>query len=190
MNKKNNLAFRNNEENIHNSFFRLLETTDIDSVTVTGICKCAGINRSTFYTHYNDIPSLIHKLDLKIHSELMERFDTHEDVVRAFSDGSFYNLYLRHIIKYKNFYRASFSKRKDFDINYDGESITKYIAEPILNNLGITDPKYISYVITFNMAGITYIIKKWLDNDCRDSVDFVADCIKKCMSAQFVPTKL
>ena len=40
---------------IRESFLRLLKTRDVESITVSELAREAGINRSTFYRHYDSI---------------------------------------------------------------------------------------------------------------------------------------
>lgn len=41
------------------AFLRLLEKKDISYITVKEICETAGVNRSTFYLHYETISDLL-----------------------------------------------------------------------------------------------------------------------------------
>ncbi len=44
---------------IINTFFKMLEERPLNKITVTDIVKECGINRNSFYYHYEDIPSLL-----------------------------------------------------------------------------------------------------------------------------------
>ncbi len=44
---------------IVNTFFKMLEERPLNKITVTDIVKECGINRNSFYYHYEDIPSLV-----------------------------------------------------------------------------------------------------------------------------------
>ena len=52
-------------EAILGAFFKLLKEKKPDRITVSDIIKTAGIARSTFYNHYQDIPSLISAVEDK-----------------------------------------------------------------------------------------------------------------------------
>ncbi|MFI3250021.1 MAG: TetR/AcrR family transcriptional regulator [Eubacteriales bacterium] len=41
------------------AFWNLYETTEFHKISVTGVCKAAGINRSTFYEYFVDIYQLL-----------------------------------------------------------------------------------------------------------------------------------
>ena len=53
------------DEAILGAFFKLLKEKKPDRITVSDITKTAGIARSTFYNHYQDIPSLISAVEDK-----------------------------------------------------------------------------------------------------------------------------
>ena len=58
------------DEAILGAFFKLLKEKKPDRITVSDITKTAGIARSTFYNHYQDIPSLISAVEDKtIHDD-------------------------------------------------------------------------------------------------------------------------
>ncbi len=44
------------------AFLTLLKTKDPDEITVTELCQMAGLNRSTFYTHYHYTDNLIREI--------------------------------------------------------------------------------------------------------------------------------
>ena len=51
------------KESIREAFFSLLAEKNLGRITVTELIKRAGINRSTFYKHYLDIPDLMEKTE-------------------------------------------------------------------------------------------------------------------------------
>jgi len=70
------------DEAILGAFFKLLKEKKPDRITVSDITKTAGIARSTFYNHYQDIPSLISAVEDKtIHDvfSIMENFQPKND---------------------------------------------------------------------------------------------------------------
>ena len=63
-------------------FFKLIKKKTLDQITVSDITKTAGIARSTFYNHYQDIPSLVSAVEEKtIHDvfSIMEKFHPEND---------------------------------------------------------------------------------------------------------------
>ncbi len=55
---------------IRRAFTELLRKKPIQGITIQELCKLAGVNRGTFYTHYQDIFQLL----AQIESDMMEDF--------------------------------------------------------------------------------------------------------------------
>ncbi len=70
------------EDAIFDSFFLLLKEKDIDKITVSDVVKKAGIVRSTFYNHYENVPALVSAAEEKTIENifsLMESFHPKDD---------------------------------------------------------------------------------------------------------------
>lgn len=70
--KKNDHRTRVTKMLIRRAFTDLLRQKPIQSITVKSLCDAAGINRGTFYAHYDDIYDLLHKVE----SEMMQDLET------------------------------------------------------------------------------------------------------------------
>lgn len=59
------------------------------------------------------------------------------------------------------------------DLNY-------HILTPILNRFNVP-PNEQEYVMRFHISGIMAIIQLWLEQDCREPVDFISSLIRRCI---------
>ncbi len=57
---------------IRDAFVELLEEHPISKVTVTDICNKADVNRSTFYSYYDDVYMLLHEIEEDIIAQIPE----------------------------------------------------------------------------------------------------------------------
>ncbi len=57
-------------QTIRETFLSLYREKDISKITVTEVCKAAGINRSTFYTYYEDVYALQSSLEEETLTEI------------------------------------------------------------------------------------------------------------------------
>lgn len=57
-------------ETIIEAYLDLLETTDFDAVTVSTLCRAAGIVRSTFYTYFPDIYAVAQLIEDRLIAKL------------------------------------------------------------------------------------------------------------------------
>ena len=58
MNTKNNRRKRESKEKIKKVFINLIQTRELNQISVSDICKRAELNRTTFYANYSDIYEL------------------------------------------------------------------------------------------------------------------------------------
>ena len=76
MNTPNNKRKRDSQERIERVFIELIQTKELNEITVSDICKKADLNRSTFYANYIDVYDLVDK----IKDRMMEDFfDTYNE---------------------------------------------------------------------------------------------------------------
>ena len=50
---------------LQEGLLRLLQTEKLEDISVTALCKEAGINRATFYNHYTSPTSLLNEMELQ-----------------------------------------------------------------------------------------------------------------------------
>lgn len=62
---------------LHNAILELLKEKSIDKVTVKEICEIAGLNRGTFYLHYNSPADLLKDVENQFISDNMKYFDSY-----------------------------------------------------------------------------------------------------------------
>jgi AcrR family transcriptional regulator len=60
------------EKNIVNAFLRLYQEKDLNEITVKEICQRAGVSRVTFYTYFEDIPTLLSGIEEKMLNDVDE----------------------------------------------------------------------------------------------------------------------
>ena len=58
MNTPNNKRRKESIDKIEKAFIVLLQTNELDNISVSEICKITSLNRSTFYSNYIDIYDL------------------------------------------------------------------------------------------------------------------------------------
>ena len=162
MNIPNNIRRKTSQEKIEKVFIELIQTKNINEITVTDICKKTNLNRSTFYANYLDIYDLAAKIRKKLELEVEKLYQIEKDT--NYNSNNFLKLF-KHIKENQLFYKTYF--KLDTDNSFSPiKPNYKYdfkLATSLYND------KYIDYHIAFFYAGINAIIKKWLDNGCKES---------------------
>ncbi|RGY99465.1 TetR-like C-terminal domain-containing protein [Clostridium sp. AM58-1XD] len=167
MNTKNNQRRRTSIQKIERAFIQLLQTKNVDEITVTDLCKLAQLNRSTFYANYIDVYDLVEKLEMK----MMEDFQTlyADEEANGYNSNDFLKLFY-HIRENQLFYNTYF--KLNFDLNVQITNYDKALAEKYY------DLENIEYHMEFFRAGITAVIKRWLKGGCVLSPEEVFEIIK------------
>ena len=190
MNKSESKYF-NTALRMDEALIALLEKKDLEYITVKEICHQAGVNRSTFYLHYESIAELLDETMEMINQRFLSYFPQEEEAVlgdmehRELNDLVFvtqeYLLpYLRFIQDNKKVYRAAFRNPSSMHANARYGVLKQRILDPILERFEIPAARR-PYYIAYYVEGIAAIVKEWLRHDCGDSVEMIAAIIESCV---------
>ena len=190
MNKSESKYF-NTALRMDEALLALLEEKDLEYITVKEICHQAGVNRSTFYLHYETISDLVNETLEMINQRFLSYFPQQEnDVLGNMESREREDLvlvtreyllpYLRFIRDNKRVYRAAFRNPGSMQAHTRYGELKQRILGPILERFEIPAahrPYYMSYYV----EGIIAIVKEWLRHDCSDDVETVAQIIETCV---------
>ncbi len=161
MNTSFNVRYQSTEEKIEKALFNLLRIRNFNDIYIKEICYEAGINRSSFYAHYQDINDLMMKTEARLSAEINKIFVPnkvymHEDFVKLFEF-----LYSK-----RDFYNAYLSQHDQFMVKNDFVGYLKRAEEGI-----ITHDKYDSQDLHYHMAffsgGLLAMSKFWIQGGCK-----------------------
>ena len=168
MNTPNNKRKRESQEKIQKVFIELIQTKEINEITVSDICKKANLNRTTFYSNYIDIYDLADKIKEDLFQEVLKLYPTETKTKKHSYD--FLKLF-NHIKENQLFYKTYFKL---------GADLTDSLMRDNLNNemiLFFGNTKHLQYHIDFFKAGLNAIIIRWLNNNCKESPEEINEII-------------
>ena len=70
--KKQDARVRYTKMVIKSSLMELMQAKPVAKITVTEICERAGINRATFYAHYNDPTDLLQSIERELIDDISD----------------------------------------------------------------------------------------------------------------------
>ena len=165
MNTPNNQRRKKSQEKIEKIFLQLIQKKNIEEISISMICELAELNRSTFYANYIDIYDLAEKIKKNMEIEFA-KFQLSNN---AKQDSNGYLNMFKYIKENQIFFKTYF-KLESISMNlptqYNIELAEKYY-----------DNKYIDYHIEFFRAGLNAIIKKWLNNGCKETPEEINEII-------------
>ena len=167
MNTPNNKRKKESMERIEKVFIEMLQTKKLSEISVSDICKLAGLNRTTFYANYTDIYGLTDAIRDKLENEVSDLY--REEVTQGFNSNDYLKLF-QHIKDNQIFYKTYF--KLGYDNNYKIFRYDTNLAREHFQN------RFIEYHMEFFKAGITQIIKLWLKSGCKESPEDMAEIIK------------
>ena len=181
MNKKNNTRYKNTEKTIENNFLALLEVKDIRHITIKELCKISKINRSTFYAHYQDIYDLLDQIEEKLSKKLIRKFEENYHVNSDRKPKNYIKIFLEFVGENKIFYKNFVNSQQNFPIKKGFDELLNKFAIPYFHGLGINSEDEIIYRFVFMQAGFTMVLKRWLNDNCKDSPEKITDIILSCV---------
>lgn len=169
----------------------LLEKKDIEYITVKEICEKAGVNRSTFYLHYETIADLVNETAEMINRRFLSYFSADKaGFAEKISGKSAEELifikkdylcpYLNFIRENKNIYRATFRNPESMQAGVKYGYLKQYVIRPVFEKFRIPEGVW-KYYTAYYIEGIVAVIREWLNGGCKESVETIADVIEACV---------
>ena len=176
------------DEAILGAFFKLVKEKKPDRITVSDITKTAGIARSTFYNHYQDIPSLISAVEDKtIHDvfSMMENFQPKND--RDICSSYFLTL-CRYTME-NPFLSGLLSTPHGNDLFEKMLTMLHhYVTETTSNSRPDRHTKEeVSYVITCAIGSTIGVLHKWSRDNFNLAPEVIADILSEIFLSGMLP---
>lgn len=170
MNTKNNRRRRNSVERIEKTFIELLQTKELNEISVSEICKKCGLNRSTFYANYTDILDLADKIRVYLENEVDKLYEA--DRKNNLNSNDYLRLFY-HIRDNLPFYRTYF--KLGYDNNFRLKIYDIHQAE---RHFGGEYNKYLDYHIEFFRNGFNAMVKMWLAGGCKETPEEMEEILR------------
>lgn len=173
------------------AFLTLLERKDFAYITVKELCETAGVNRSTFYLHYETMADLLKESVSHMNEQFLAYMKKDSEAFMAKLENcpldelylitpEYLNPYLGYIEKHKRLFRTAMEKAVVLRMDKSYNGLFRHVFTPILDRYGVPQ-KDRSYLIAFYLHGLMAIISEWLKNNCADSVSYIIDMIQQCV---------
>ena len=188
MNRSESKYF-NTARYMNEAFISLLEKKDYEYITIKEICEKAGVNRSTFYLHYETMDDLVEEIIENINKELLDSY-TSENVINLdkINEYSLEQLilitpkilipYLEFIKKNKLLYKVVISKPTVLKAKDSFSKRYNDVILPIIKRFGVTEREY-KYTLVYYINGLFAMIAEWIRNDCNEDIDYLANLMSK-----------
>lgn len=169
----------------------LLEKKPFAYITIREICEEAGVNRSTFYLHYENLADLLKETCAYVLDGFTACFpvDT-QSISTQFADCDLQDLnfisekylwpYLSYVKENRQIFRAVLSHPATFETNAVYQRLFNHIFDPILERFRYPAEDR-RYVMLFYLNGLTAIVSEWIRDGCEKSIDELSAIIHTCI---------
>ena len=171
------------------AFLDVLEKKDFEYITIKEICIKAGVNRSTFYLHYENTIDLLNETVEYIIDKFNSSFEQKPlNIVKFISDSEKEELCFinkKHLIPYLEFikdnqkiFKLFLTKSDALGLHEVYDKLCFNIINPIMKRFKVEE-KDIKYYTAYYINGIIAIVSKWVYTKCSDDVSYIAELIEK-----------
>lgn len=174
------------------AFILLLDEKDYEYITIKDICRNAGVNRSTFYLHYENINDLVGETCDNLLKRFLSYFpsrsgqvvfediDSGDKEKLVFLTPEYLIPFLSFIKDNRKLFAIVLNQTTVFRHNETYRDLFKYIIDPICAVFDVAAEER-QYYVHFFIEGIIGIVKEWLKTDCRETPQDIATVIMKCI---------
>ena len=173
------------------AFLELLERKDFAYITVKELCAKAGVNRSTFYLHYETMADLLEEsakyiIDRFVSSmphdtaEFMKKLESRPLEELYLITPEYLVPYLSYVKEHQRLFRTTIEQASALGMGNAYAALNRHVFAPILNRFHVP-PTAQRYMMAFYINGLMAIITEWIKPGCSDSVEYIASMIQGCV---------
>lgn len=190
MNKSESKYF-NTSLLMNQALIELLNKKEYEYITIKEICNKAGVNRSTFYLHYETIDDLLEECIENTNNQFITYFnESTTDFIQKIKNNNKEDLilithnylepYLKYVKDNKVLYQVTAKNPYIMKSTQKYNSLNTHIFIPIFKKFGI-DKKSEEYMIAYYINGVYAIINQWIKNGCVDEIEYIEKIIIDCV---------
>lgn len=159
----------------------LLRQKHFQEITVTDVCREAGVQRSTFYAHYANTAELLQEA---VETAIRD-FNSYwkESSLEEMTFPYLTEQNLRTMLTYveanreitRVFFQGEFPTLKRMIIDWIRDNMT-------LPHIIVGDRVRAEYITRYYLASVKAVIAAWLERDCAESIDEICEILLVCVN--------
>lgn len=179
--EKNDLRVIKTKSILYSTLLELMKEKQFEEIKVSDICSHALINRSTFYSHYNDKYELLEEYINTLKDSLIEELSKNKNINNT---KQYYieliKLFFNHIDEKRNIYISAMINNRNsitMDIIYDvlNHEVTKRLNDIEFKNKTIP----VEIISKFYLGAVFNVGIEWLKNENKYSKEDLVNYLDK-----------
>ena len=191
---KNESKYFNTAVKMDEALITLLEKKDFEYITIKEICDTAGVNRSTFYLHYENTYDLLKETTRYIiekhlsyysveKSSISLRYENCKQSELIFVTAEYLTPYLTFLKENQRIFKVAIKHFSSMNMNEVYVRMFEHIFNPVLARFLVPERDR-AYVIKFYLTGVFAVVMEWLEKNCSDDMETVIKVITDCVMGE------
>ena len=188
---KNESKYFNTAQKFDKALLSLLEKKEFEYITIREICEKAGVNRSTFYLHYENTCDLLRETTGYVIDSFLSYFTNDRNSISLnleecninelfFITPKYITPYLTFIKDNRQIFKTTLKHLGTMEFDRVYQKMFDNIFSPVLSRFKFPENER-AYVMKFYLSGITAIVMEWLENNCSESIENITKIIIDCI---------
>ena len=153
---------------IAQSFLKLLEKSPLDKVTVKDIVEDCGVNRNTFYYHYQDIYALIDEIFAYETQRVLDETKSFDSWQEAFLQSATFATQNKRVI-FHVYNSISREKLEQYLYSITEKAMLGFVSSQAN---GLTPrAQDVSFVVSFYKFALVGMVLSWIGNGMKDEYE-------------------
>ena len=190
MNKSESKYF-NTATKMDLALISLLKKKPFEYITVSEICETAGVNRSTFYLHYETVGDLLDETARYLLNDFLSYFSTDTKSIALnlkncelndliFICDKYLTPYFAYVKDNIEVFGTALANNKTLGFEDVYKRMFDNIFNPILDRFHYPQSDR-QYVMMYYLNGINAIVSEWLKNGCDKSIEELSKIVVTCV---------
>lgn len=188
---KSESKYYNTAVKMDEALLELLEKKDFEYITVKEICEKAGVNRSTFYLHYETLGDLLDECVEHTNRLCFEKFGGKQKNISTnirsgdlkeliFISPEYLKPYFEFVRENKRLFKVALLRPSALSAEKTFASLFRDVFSPILDRFHYSNESK-PYVISFYVSGLIAVVSEWIKQDCTESIDKMIEICMQCV---------
>lgn len=156
------------------AFLQLIKDKAINDITIRELCAVAGVNRGTFYSHYEDIYDLLRQIEDEMYEKLTNTVS--EYLLEDHNVKQFYYELFRFFHDNSEMCIMLFGKNSDYNfVNKLLDYGQKIFMKTYVDSLQDADVPKMVMCYNFISGGCIRILRLWMAGGMKESVETMGE---------------
>ena len=175
MQKKTDRRVRKTKSQLRKGLAHLMKEKSIGEITVKELVGGVDINRSTFYLHYSDIPTLLREIEDEMMDEMKRAIHDHPIDRENDSAFSFIKDIFQVLDRNREIGCALIGPYGDIGFIHKMEDLLEENSREVLLQMFPEKSGEMNYFYSYCLNGCLGLVKTWLEDGEDKSPDYAAD---------------